>query len=56
MTMTKAPRTLVLFDVAKYLVDAAAVAQYMTAVMEANDPDYLLVALRDIARVKGQRN
>ena len=30
-----------------------AIAEYMTAVLEANDPDLLLVALSDAARAKG---
>ena len=30
-----------------------AIAEYMTAVLETNDPDLLLVALSDAARAKG---
>lgn len=55
MTKTKAKRSpkLVAFDAAKYLDDDEAIAEYMTAVLEANDPDLLLLALADVARAKG---
>jgi len=41
------------FDAARYLTDDAAVAEYMTAVLETDDPDLLLLALGDIARARG---
>src|SRR6476620_11431802 len=41
------------FDAARYLTDDAAVAEYMTAVLEADDPDLLLLALADVARARG---
>lgn len=53
MTKTKAPLKLIAFDAAKYLNDDGAIAEYMTAVLEANDPDLLLLALGDVARAKG---
>ena len=53
MTKTKAPLKLVAFDAARYLDDDEAVAEYMTAVLESNDPDLLLLALSDVARAKG---
>lgn len=53
MTRTKAPLKLVAFDAARYLEDDAAIAEYMTAVLEANDPDLLLLALGDVARARG---
>ena len=53
MAKTKAPLKLILFDAAKYLKDDHAIAGYMAAVMEANDPDLLLLALGDVARAKG---
>lgn len=53
MTKTKAPLKLVAFDAARYLNDDEAIAEYMTAVFEANDPDLLLLALSDVARAKG---
>lgn len=53
MTKTKSPIKLVAFDAARYLDDDAAIAEYMTAVLEANDPDLLLLALSDIARARG---
>ena len=53
MTETQAPLKLVAFDAARYLEDDETIAEYMTAVLEANDPDLLLVALSDVARAKG---
>ena len=53
MTKTKAPLKLVAFDAARYLDDDEAIAEYMTAVLEANDSDLLLLALSDVARAKG---
>lgn len=53
MTKTKAPLKLVAFDAAKYLDDDEAIAQYMTAILETDDPDLLLLALGDVARAKG---
>lgn len=44
---------LVPFDAARYLDSEEAIAEYMTAVLETEDPDLLLVALNDIARAKG---
>ena len=53
MTKTKAPLKLAAFDAARYLDDDDAIAEYMTAVLETNDPDLLLLALSDVARAKG---
>ena len=53
MTKTKVSLKLVAFDAARYLDDDEAIAEYMTAVLEANDPDLLLLALSDVARAKG---
>jgi len=52
-TKTKTPLKLVSFDAARYLDDDEAIAEYMTAVLEENDPDLLLLALADVARAKG---
>lgn len=41
------------FDAARYLSDEAAIAEYMTVVLEMDDPDLLLMATEDIARAKG---
>ena len=43
MTEAKSQRKLLPFDAARYLTDDAAVAEYMTAVLEKNDPDFLLL-------------
>lgn len=53
MTKTKAAPKLVAFDAARYLDDDEAIAEYMTAVLEASNPDLLLLALSDVARAKG---
>ncbi|MEO8856517.1 MAG: addiction module antidote protein [Burkholderiaceae bacterium] len=53
MTKTRTPLKLIAFDAAKYLDDDEAIAEYMTAVLETNDPDLLLLALGDVARAKG---
>ena len=53
MSKTKAALKLVAFDAARYLDDDEAIAEYMTAVLETDDPDLLLLALRDVARAKG---
>jgi len=53
MTKIKAGPKLVAFDAARYLDDDEAIAEYMTAILEMNDPDLLLVALSDVARAKG---
>ena len=41
------------FDMAKYLPDDEAVAEYLTIVIEDNDPALLAAALGDIARARG---
>ena len=53
MSKAKGKAKLLPFDAARYLTDEAAIAEYVTAVLEADDPDLLLVALADIARAKG---
>ena len=44
---------LVPFDAVRYLTNDAAIAEYITAVLETDDPDLLLAALRDVARARG---
>jgi probable addiction module antidote protein len=53
MKRTKKSVKLVPFDAARYLNDEVAIAEYMTAVLETEDADLLLLALADIARAKG---
>lgn len=53
MNKRKTKLKLLPFDAARYLTDDAAVAEYMTAVLETGDPDLLLLALADIARARG---
>ena len=53
MSKVKPKTKLVPFDVAKYLTDDEAVAEYMNAVLESEDFDLLLLALGDIARARG---
>ena len=47
------PLKLVPFDATRYLDSDEAIAEYMTAVLNANDPDLLLLALADVARARG---
>ncbi|MEJ7137068.1 addiction module antidote protein [Amphibiibacter pelophylacis] len=53
MTQPLSPSKLVPFDAARYLGDDEAIAEYMSAALEANDADLLLLALGDVARAKG---
>lgn len=53
MSKTKTQSKLVPFDAARYLSDDAAVAEYITAVLETEDPALLLLALGDVARARG---
>ncbi len=41
------------FDAARYLDNEAAIAAYLTDILEANDPALLAAALGDIARARG---
>ena len=54
--MTKRIKTVDLpeFDAAPYLNSEAAVAAYLTDILEANDPALLASALGDIARARGR--
>lgn len=53
--MSKSKTTLALhpFDSARYLASEEAIAEYITAVLETEDADLLLLALGDVARAKG---
>lgn len=53
MKKTNRRSKLVPFDAARYLTDDAAIAEYMTAVLETGDSNLLLLALGDIARARG---
>ena len=53
MSKAKAQVKLLPFDAARYLTDDAAVAEYITAVLEMDNPDLLLLALGDVARARG---
>ena len=44
---------LIPFDAARYLTDENAIAEYMTAVLETENTDLLILALSDVARAKG---
>ena len=41
------------FDAADYLDSDEAVAAYLTAALEDDDPDMFLVAVKDVARARG---
>lgn len=53
MSKTQASAKLLPFDAARYLTDDAAIAEYLNAVLETDDPDLLLLALGDVARARG---
>lgn len=41
------------FDAADYLDDEETIAEYLSAALEDPNPDIFLVAVRDVARVRG---
>jgi probable addiction module antidote protein len=41
------------FDIAEHLDSDQAIAEYLTIVMEENDPSLLVIALGDVARARG---
>ena len=49
----KAKAKLLPFDAARYLANDEAIAEYMTAVLDTEDTELLLLALSDVARAKG---
>lgn len=51
--MTQQEVKLLPFDATRYLTDDQAVTEYMNAVLEMEDSDLFLLALGDIARVRG---
>lgn len=53
MKQTKKTQRLTAFDAARYLTDDSAIAEYITAILEEDDTDLLLLALADVARAKG---
>ena len=53
MSTSKTKPKMLAFDAARYLTDDAAIAEYMTAVLETENTDLLLLALSDVARAKG---
>ena len=53
MSKAKTKTKLLPFDASRYLTDDAAIAEYMTAVLEKDDMDLLLLALGDVARARG---
>ncbi len=50
---TERRRALLDFDPSRYLTNDAAVAEYLTAILEFDDPDLLVKALGDVARARG---
>lgn len=42
-----------LFDPSDYLTEEETIEEYLTAAMEDQDPEMLLVALRNVARARG---
>ncbi len=41
------------FDVSEYLNDEESIAEYLSAIIEENDPKLLLSAIGDIAKARG---
>jgi probable addiction module antidote protein len=41
------------FDITEYLEDDQAIAEYLTIILEENDPSLLAAALGDVARARG---
>jgi probable addiction module antidote protein len=41
------------FDAADYLDNEETIAEYLTAIMEEDDPDLLLAAIGDVAKARG---
>lgn len=41
------------FDAADYLKNDAMIAEYLTAALEENDPDILILAIADVAKARG---
>jgi hypothetical protein len=56
MSKPKKPRKLIRFDAARYLNDDAAIAEYMSAILETEDSDLLLLALNDVSRARERPN
>ncbi len=54
--MNNEPIKLTKFDVVDYLKNDEVIAEYITAAIEENDPDFLLQALNDVARARGMSN
>lgn len=44
---------LIPFDAADYLDSEETIAEYLTAIMEEDDPDLLLAAIGDVAKARG---
>ena len=53
MSKAKMKTKLLPFDASRYLTDDKAIAEYMTAVLETDNLDLLLMALGDVARARG---
>ncbi|RJP71927.1 MAG: hypothetical protein C4535_01775 [Comamonadaceae bacterium] len=53
MAKAKPSLKLVAFDATRYLDDDEAIAEYMTAVLETDDPELLRLALSELACAKG---
>jgi len=44
------------FDASAYLSSDEAISEYLTAVLEENDPDLFLAAMGDVAKARGMMN
>lgn len=53
VSKSKSKAKLLPFDAARYLTDDQAIAEYLTAVLDTEDAEFLLLALSDIVRARG---
>jgi probable addiction module antidote protein len=44
---------LILFDASRYLTDDTAIAEYLAAALEDDNPDLFIAALGDVAKARG---
>ncbi len=52
----KTPIKLTEFDIVDYLDSDEAIAEFINAAIDDDDPDFLLVALKEVARARGMGN
>lgn len=53
---SKKPIKITEFDIVDYLDSDEAIAEFINAAIDDDDPDFLLVALKEVARARGMSN